>query len=590
VNTLQKSLRFWPWLAAIVSGLLCTACFPPFNQTWLCWIALTPLIAAVWFSGKNSKQRWLRDLLLGYVAGVIFFTASFSWLGALGTLFENFWLHGLSLLLSIYLGLNFAFWSWFCGILRPPVVATVPAADATARPVANKWSAMLERAGRPAPVPKTPWLRSTSNLRLAFLLACAWVAHEWIRGWLFTGFGWNGLGVALHANWPLIQIAEFTGVGGLSFMVVFANVIALTTVQRLILEARAQAMRPHYDLTLTMAAIVGVLGFGVHIAQNPPPSKPLRIAAVQANIPQQQKFDSQFTGKIFEQFTRLSEIALLRGGCSTCSTDESNPPSDQLPPLDLLIWSESSMPGPVLQDEQCHQFVVNLSASTTADLLLGTLDVVEGRDYNAALLVSDAGQNVQIYRKIHLVPFGEYIPLRHSFPLFAIAARKWVPGDFDAGKDYTVFRLTNRDVQVAPLICFEDTIGELTRQFVLKGANLLVDITNDGWFLHSAGSQQHLLNAIFRCVETRRPMVRAANTGVTCFVNGFGRVMQPLQDGSGSTFTEGVLTGEVGVPIEHELTFYTRHGELFAKVCTCVTLIAIVAMIFLRRRQAQREN
>jgi apolipoprotein N-acyltransferase len=590
VNSLQKSLRFWPWLAAIVSGVLCTACFPPFNQTWLCWIALTPLIAAVWFSGKNSKRRWLRDLLLGYVAGVVFFTAAFSWLSALGTLFENFWLHGLSLLLSIYLGLNFAFWSWFCGLLRPPVVATVPAADVTARPVANKWSSMLERAGRPAPVPKTPWLRSTSNLRLAFLLACAWVAHEWIRGWLFTGFGWNGLGVALHANWPLIQIAEFTGVAGLSFMVVFANVIALTTVSRLILEARAQAMRPHYDLTLTMAAIVGVLGFGVHIAQNPPPSKPLRIAAVQANIPQQQKFDSQFTGKIFEQFTRLSEIALLRGGCSTCSTDESNPPSDQLPPLDLLIWPESSMPGPVLQDEESHQFVVNLSASTTTDLLLGTLDVEEGRDYNAALLVSDAGQNVQIYRKIHLVPFGEYIPLRHSFPLFAIAASRWVPGDFAAGKDYTVFRLTNRDVQVAPLICFEDTIGELTRQFVLKGANLLVDITNDGWFLHSAGSQQHLLNAIFRCVETRRPMVRAANTGVTCFVNGFGRVMQPLQDGSGSTFTEGVLTGEIAVPTEHELTFYTHHGELFAKVCTCVTLIAIMVMIFRRRRHAAREN
>ena len=214
MNTLRKSLRFWPWLAAILSGILCTACFPPFNQTWLCWIALTPLIAAVWFSGKNSKRRWLRDLLLGYVAGVVFFTAAFSWLGALGTLFENFWLHGLSLLLSIYLGLNFAFWSWFCGLLRRPVVATVSAADATAHPVANKWSAMLERAGRPAPLPKTPWVRSTSNLRLAFLLACAWVAHEWVRGWLFTGFGWNGLGVTLHANWPLIQIAEVTGVGG----------------------------------------------------------------------------------------------------------------------------------------------------------------------------------------------------------------------------------------------------------------------------------------------------------------------------------------------------------------------------------------
>ena len=153
-----------------------------------------------------------------------------------------------------------------------------------------------------------------------------------------------------------------------------------------------------------------------------------------------------------------------------------------------------------------------------------------------------------------------------------------------------MFALTTGDVQVAPLICFEDTIGELTRQFVLPsetnpGANLLVDITNDGWFLHSAGSHQHLANAIFRCVETRRPMVRAANTGVTCFINQFGRVTQMLRDETGSTFTEGVLTGEIKVPTEHELTFYTRHGELCAKFCAVITLLAILAASAIRRRK-----
>src|SRR6266513_4867662 len=190
---------------------------------------------------------------------------------------------------------------------------------------------------------------------------------------------------------------------------------------------------------------------------------------------------------------------------------------------------------------------------------------------------------MQVYRKVHLVPFGEYIPLRHSFPLFAAVASKWVPGDFDLGRDHTVFRLTNNDVRVAPLICFEDTVGDLVRQFVLKDANLLVDVTNDAWFLHSGGSRQHLANAIFRCVETRRPMVRAANTGVTCFVNEFGRVTQMLQDETGSRFTDGVLTADVMVPAQPELTFYTRHGELFAKVCTCVTLIAIGGTVTLRR-------
>jgi apolipoprotein N-acyltransferase len=527
-----KLVRAWPWLAAIVSGLLCTICFPPFNQSWLCWFALTPLIAAVWFSGQSSKRRWLRNLLLGYVAGLVFFTATFSWLGSLGVLYENVWLRGLSFLLSIYLGIYFGFWSWFVGLIEP-----------------------------------RQFLASWRNLLTAFLAAVAWVAHEWIRGWLFTGFGWNGLGVALHSTWPLIQVAELTGVAGLSFVIVFANVIAVTTPIRLFLEAKTRQVRPHFDLTLTLAGIVGLLTFGLYSVQNRPVSKPFRVAAVQVDIPQEEKFDPQFSNQTFERFSRLSQIALRSS-----------------PPPHLLIWPESSMPDPVrAPNTESNEFVTEFSTSSKTDLLLGAIDVEDRHVYNAALLISGDTQQMQIYRKVHLVPFGEYIPLRHSFPLFAAIASKWVPGDFDVGRAYTVFRLTKGDVQVAPLICFEDTIGDLARQFVLRGANLLVDVTNDAWFLRSAGSRQHLANAIFRCVETRRPMVRAANTGVTCFVNEFGRVTQVLQDERGSTFIEGVLSGEIKIPMERELTFYTRHGELFTKLCAGVTVIAIIVMMGVRR-------
>src|SRR5207253_9543817 len=161
---------------------------------------------------------------------------------------------------------------------------------------------MLERARRTAPVPQSPWLRSTSNLRLAFLLACAWVAHEWLRGWLFTGFGWNGLGVTLHANWPLIQITEFTGVTGLSFAIVFVNIVAVTTPVRLFFETKIHQMRAHFDLTLTMIGIVALFAFGLYRVRNALPTKPLHVAAVQANIPQREKFDPEFTGKLFEKF------------------------------------------------------------------------------------------------------------------------------------------------------------------------------------------------------------------------------------------------------------------------------------------------
>src|SRR6266480_1847041 len=139
---MKKVTIFWPWLAAILSGLLCSLCFPPFDQSWFCWFALAPLVAAVWFSGENSKRRWLRNLLLGYLAGIVFFTATFSWLGSLGVLYQSFFLHGLSFLLSIYLALHFAFWAWFVGFLKPSSFVT-----------------------------------SWRNLLVAFLGASAWVTH-----------------------------------------------------------------------------------------------------------------------------------------------------------------------------------------------------------------------------------------------------------------------------------------------------------------------------------------------------------------------------------------------------------------------------
>jgi apolipoprotein N-acyltransferase len=552
---IKKVATVWPWLAAIFSGLLYTTCFPPFNFSWLCWVALTPLIGAIWFSGEESPHPWLRNVALGYVAGLTFFWTVFSWLTTVTVLG---WF-----VLQFYMAIYIALWAWICGLLKPR--------QTTRQSSATKWDQMLTQARSMSAPPRSPWTKSTNNLLLAFLAAAAWTTQEWLRGWVFSGWGWNGLGVALHGNWPVIQIAELTGVAGLSFMVAFANVILVTTARRLIFEARTQTTRPHFDLTLTLAAIVGVLTFGLRANQMSLPTKSLRVAAVQSNVPQHQKFDPQFMGKIFDEFRRLSEIAL-----------KSNPPPD------LLIWPESSMPGPVLTEQQSYKFVMDLAASADTDLLLGTIDEDNRNVYNAALLISDGGERVQVYRKLHLVPFGEYVPGRHTVPLLARIVGDQVPGDFSSGTEYTVFSLTNGDVQVAPLICFEDTIGELVRTFVLPtetnpGANLLVDITNDGWFLHSAGSHQHLANAIFRCVETRRPLVRAANTGVTCFVNQFGRVTQELRDETGNTFTEGVLTGEVKVPIEHELTFYTRHGELFAKSCAVITLLAIIMTIALRR-------
>jgi apolipoprotein N-acyltransferase len=548
--------RLWPWLAAIASGLLYAACFEPFNQAWLCWICLTPLLGAVWFSGTNGRWQWLRNLALGYVSGLLFFWVVFSWLT---TVTVPGWF-----LLQFYMAMYFAAWAWFCGLVRPRT--HTPTTDQKGE---YKWSSMLQSArGGPSEesTPPVPWSQSWRNLLLAFVIAAAWITTEWLRGLVFSGWGWNGLGIALHENWIIIQIAEYTGVLGLSFAVAFTNVIAVTTVRRLVAEARSRAMRPHWDLNFTMLGIVGLILFGWHVAKVRRPSHPIRVAAVQADIPRSEKFDRQFSERIFNQFRRLSQLALKTS-----------------PRPDLLVWPESSMPGPVLQDEETYQFVTNFSAEAKIDILLGTIDEPPGYDYNAALLVADSGRDIQLYHKMHLVPFGEYVPGRHTLPLLARIIGDQVPGDFDVGTDYTVFQLTTPDVRVAPLICFEDTIGELTRHFVLPvngdpGANLLVNVTNDGWFLHSAGSRQQLAHAIFRCIETRRPMVRAANTGVTCFVNELGRVSQILKDDRGSTFGEGILCDEVQVPSGDQLTFYVRHGDIPGPIAACVAGLTIVGM------------
>ncbi len=423
---------------------------------------------------------------------------------------------------------------------------------------------MLARATA-APAPSaSPWLSSAHNLFFAFTLASAWVTLEWTRGWLMTGFGWNGLGIALHANWPIIQISEWTGAVGVSFLVAFCNAILAATARRLWQESRARVMRPHFDLTLTLVGLVAVFALGLRVIQTRSPTHPVRIGLVQANVSREQKFDLRYKQNIFDKFDRLSKVAM-----------------SSLSQLDLLIWPESAMPAPVLEDRETLDYVIHLVDSQRVDLLMGAIDEEPQRVYNAALLFR-RGADPQIYRKVHLVPFGEYIPFRHSFPLFAEIAGDQVPDDFDAGDEFTVFDLSHDRGRIAPLICFEDTIGELTRRFVLNGADLLVTVTNDGWFKESAGSHQHLANAIFRCVETRRPMARAANTGVTCFVNDLGRVTQILRDERGSTFEEGTLAGEVNIATDPPLTFYVRHGELFAKICTVIAAVILLIKIATR--------
>ncbi len=531
----HRVLGLWPWVCAAASGFLLALCYPGWDQGWLVWIALTPLIAAVWFSPRPARRAWRRDALLGYVAGFVFFATTFSWLGQpLASLFQNQWLICLPILLAGYLALFIACWSWFIGLL--------PRGD-------------------------TAFLTSGRNLLIAVFAASAWTALEWTRGWLFGGFGWNGLGVALHRNLAMAQIVDITGVFGLTFLVAFSNIIALVTVRRFIAEVGRARIRPHWDFSVMMAAVVGVWAYGLHALFHPvdlPPARggdtlPLRIAAIQPDIRESDKWSDSTIPQIYERYDGLTETALAWQP-------------------QLMLWPEAATLTDLYDPYTFPGLKAFIAKSDTAFLLGTFLAPPDQGEFNVAACLTDHGQHVQIYRKMHLVPFGEYIPLRHSFPLFAAIAGQLVPADLVPGKEYTVFHLDSPPVRLGPLICFEDTDGDHTRRFVNQGAGgaqLLVNITNDSWFGRSPGAEAHLANALFRAIENRRPLVRDSNTGVTCFIDAQGNVTHALLDAGGAPFMEGILFGTVFVPRNGPLTFYARFGDWVAWLSVALSVAAL---------------
>jgi apolipoprotein N-acyltransferase len=515
-------LKAWPWAAAALSGVLLILCFPPWNQGWLCWIALTPLLSAVLFGPRPAP---LRQAALGYLTGFIFIGGSFYWLSTtLSELYVNRWLLALTPLVALVLGLYYAFWAWFTG-------------------------AVLARGEGP---PR--FSSSLGNLGFAAASASAWIVHEWLRERVFGGFGWNPLGVALHRELPMIQIAEFTGTPGLSFLIAFTNLMAVIIIRRIIGELGPVFLkRIRWEFSFTMALLAGVFAFGLQalLRSESGPTVPLRVVAVQPDIPQADKFDRDAEERVLAQIGRLTSLATA---------------ADPAP--HLVLWPESAIPSGMFASEGNHRFVIDQFQQADFALLLGTIDFdpQSREDYNTAVLLTARGQEQQSYRKMHLVPFGEYLPLR---PLFAGFVGQLVPGDFTPGRESTVLQLPEPALKLAALVCFEDTLGDLTRRFVQGGAHVLVNITNDGWFARSPAAEQHLANATLRAVENRRTLLRCGNTGVTCAISPTGHLDRWLPP-----FQQGFAAREIRVATQPRTTFYTRHGDWLCGVGLGIILLA----------------
>ncbi|NQU10970.1 apolipoprotein N-acyltransferase [bacterium] len=411
------------------------------------------------------------------------------------------------------------------------------------------------------------------NLLLMLLAPVGWVVLEWVRGrFILGGFPWNFVGVSQHAVPHAIQYAAVTGVYGVSALVAFGNLGIYCTARRFWNQLRTVAPRRRlsWEFYLAVGAMCLPLVYGARtIHRAAPAGESLRLLLVQGNIPQDLKFDPLEKSMILDRYERWTRAGL-----------EFRRP-------DLIIWPETATPEALRYDPASYALVTNLAATAGVPLLSGTIDYTPRSEppegFNAAMLVGPDGAVQQIYRKLHLVPFGEYVPLRKIFPFL-----KWltpIPDSFERGEQHTVFTLPASDRNAHPalrfgvVICFEDAVASLYRQFVRQDVDFMVNLTNDAWFKESPAAELHLANAVFRAVESRRPLVRVTNNGVTCIVDQFGIVRNRLDP-----FREGSLNTELALPATRPTTFYTRYGDVFVGGCALVGALAVAWGWQVRRR------
>jgi len=509
----------------VVSGLLLALSFPLPDVESLAWVALVPLLLAV------RRSSWKAAFGQGWLAGLVFFAVTLYWV--INAMSEYGRLSfavsfGVMLLLAGYCAL---FVGSFCAVL-----AAVPDRHGLLR----TWTA-------PA----------------------LWVALEWLRGQLFSGFPWALLGYSQFHNLRVIQIADITGVYGISFLLVLANVLAARIVEAglaLAAPAGRRAPLPWVAAPLAAALVAGVMAYGSWRLSPHPDSAgepSVRIGLVQPNVDQAHKWDAAYRRDTLDRLTRLT-LQVADGA-------------------DLLVWPEAATPFLFEVETAYRDELLTFVRDHGVPLLFGSPAVESRSDgqvrlLNSAYLVSGDGTVLDRYDKVHLVPFGEYIPLKEIFSFLD----KLVVGigDFVPGPGPRVIGAPGGRLGV--VICFEVIFPDLVRQFADRGADYMVTITNDAWFGRSGAPYQHFAMVVFRAVENRVAFARAANTGISGFIDAEGHILRTTD-----LFVEAALSGEVrtGGP----RTFYTAYGDVFALVCAILGLLAPAAAWYRRFRQDRRD-
>jgi apolipoprotein N-acyltransferase len=400
--------------------------------------------------------------------------------------------------------------------------------------------------------------RRAFGARALWLAAPIWVTTELGRQYVWDGFPWALLGYSQVTVLPVAQIASVVGVYGLSLLIAF---VSAGLAAGIVLPARARVIYPVIALT-AVAACAGWGQWRLSASSLLQAGEPVRVAVLQGNIPQDQKWEPQFRDEITSKYLRLTREALGAGAR-------------------FIIWPESSTPFYFEHDLVRGGAIRRIAKESGATLLIGS-DQVEPmkaveqekpdyRYYNAAFLVKPDGQVGAIYRKMHLVPFGEYVPLKDL--LFFVGPIVEAVSAFSPGSDPVLLPIGDHVASTA--ICYEVIFPSLIRQFVHGGSELLTTITNDAWYGRSSAAYQHWEQAAMRSIEQGRYLARAANTGISGFVDPYGRQLQKTE-----LFEDALVVADLR--FIRERTIYNRIGDLAAWLSLALTAAVLIASFRIR--------
>ncbi len=501
---------------ACASGVLLLLAFPTFDIVWLAWVGLVPLLVVL--DGRSLKGAFL----LSFMSGLVFYAGNF----------YGIWSGSVAALKPIHFVILGTYFSLYWGL----------------------WGLGLN------------WVGKRTGLSISLIVPPLWVALEYVRSHLFfLSYPWLLLGHSQYLHPTLLQITSVTGVYGITFLIVLMNAAiaeAICSVRGWLSGSSPSLSafgRPSV-ISLGAASLLLIAShlYGVFILSKGIAGERKTIALVQGNIPKDFLWNISYRPMILNRYGDLTKKATMQS-------------------TDLVIWPESAVPGDLVHELGLQRTVSHVAMETNTPLFVGTSQTAKftnkklrDKYYNSMVLITPDGQIAGEYRKMVLVPFGEYEPLKGviQWPRVVVASTdSTLPGD-----QYALF--TIEGATFGALICWENIFPDHFREFVKRGASFMVVATNESWFGETAAPYQLLAISTFRAAENRVAIARSANTGISAFIDPFGRITKRLRGPKGEELSvEGVLMGEV--ILSQERTFYTRYGDLFAflMIAACFLIV-----------------